>query len=168
MPAAIAAMMKASPVDARHVEADGLRAHRAVAAGAQGVAERREDDGAQRQHGRRAQDQREIVVGDLAGRPRRRPHAQDAVVAAGQLDPLERHRPGDLREGQRQHGEIDARQPHAEPAEHDARQAGEKRREQQSCRHRRGEPLGQPAPRRRRRGRNRRHGRTRRGRPAPS
>ena len=116
------------PVDARHVEADGLRPHRAVAARAQRVAERREDDRAQREHGRRAQDQREIVVDDLARRPLRRPHAQDAVVAAGQLHPLERHRPGDLREGQRQHRQIDARQPHAEPAEHDARQPGQKRR----------------------------------------
>ena len=35
--------------------------------------------------------------------------AEEAVIAAGELDPLERGGPGDLGHGERQHGEIDAR-----------------------------------------------------------
>src|ERR1700688_2452909 len=51
------------------------------------------------------------------GGPGARPYADDSIVAAGDLGPLKRDRPGDLRERQRQHGEIDAGEPHAEPAE---------------------------------------------------
>jgi hypothetical protein len=68
-----------------------------------------------------------------ARRPGRRPDAEDAIVAAGHLDPLEGDGPDDLRKGERQHREIDAAQPHAEPAEHQCAQAakewpGEQRR----------------------------------------
>ncbi len=51
------------------------------------------------------------------GGPGARPDADDAVVAAGDVGPLIGDRPGDLREGERQHGEIDAGEAHAEPAE---------------------------------------------------
>ena len=49
-------------------------------------------------------------------RPLRWPHAGQPVAAAGHVVPLEHDRPGDLRKRQRQHGEVYARQPHAEPA----------------------------------------------------
>ena len=50
-------------------------------------------------------------------RPGAGPHAHHAIVAARHLDPLEADRIGDLREGERQHREVDARQPHDEEAE---------------------------------------------------
>src|SRR5271154_1959142 len=57
------------------------------------------------------------------GGPGARPYANDSIVATGDVGPLKRDRPGDLREGERQHGEIDAGEPHAEPAEQ--KRAGE-------------------------------------------
>ncbi len=95
----------------------------------------------ERQHADDAERQREIVEHELRPRPCARPDAEDPVVAARQLDPLERGRPGDLREGERQHRQIDAREPHAEPAEEETRQTREQRRRHQSDRHRRGEPF---------------------------
>ncbi len=99
--------------------------------GAQRVAEGREDRAAQQQRQADAQRQREPVVGELRLRPAARPDAEDAVVAAGDLDPLECGAPGDLREGHGEHGGVHARQPRAEPAERHSGQAGQQGRGEQ-------------------------------------
>ena len=70
---------------------------------------------------RRRRCEREPEIRALVGEPCRRPDADEPVRAAGDRVPLEGDRPHDLRKGQRQHGEIDARQPHAEPAEDERR-----------------------------------------------
>ena len=49
--------------------------------------------------------------------------------------------PGDLGEGERQHRQIDAREPHAEPAEDHAGDAGEEGREGERRQHRHAQPL---------------------------
>src|SRR3981081_210206 len=53
-----------------------------------------------------------------ARRPLLGPDAEDAVVAAGHRDPLERDRPDDLRKRQRQHREIDAGELNRKESEH--------------------------------------------------
>ena len=52
-----------------------------------------------------------------ARRPFFRPDPENAVVAAGHFNPLERDRPDDLRKGQGQHGKIDAGQLNGKEAE---------------------------------------------------
>src|SRR3546814_13201133 len=47
---------------------------------------------------------------------------EQAVVAVGDLRPLEDDGPRDLREGQRQHREVDAGETHAEPTDHERQQ----------------------------------------------
>ena len=124
----------------------------------------REYDDPKRRDRKRGDAERQPVEMRRARRPFLRPDAQNAVVAAGHLDPLERDRPDDLREGQRQHREIDAGQLHGEEAEHrraeQARAAGRAAGKRSSA----GRPSWRAARRHRRRARNRRHGRTRRGR----
>ena len=56
-----------------------------------------------------ASGEREVVVGGPGREPRRRPDADQAVGPAGECVPLIDHGPGDLREGERQHREVDAR-----------------------------------------------------------
>src|SRR5277367_1627562 len=52
-----------------------------------------------------------------ARRPRARPNSDQSIVPAGHFGPLKGDGPDDLCESERQHREIDARQPNAEPAE---------------------------------------------------
>ena len=80
-------------------------------------------------------------------RPCGRPHAQDAVVAAGPSHGLERDRPHDLRERQRQHREIDAGQPHHQAAEQQRRDARRDGRRHQPDHHGCGEVARQQAGR---------------------
>ena len=150
------------------VDADGLGAQGRIAAGAQAHAERREDELPQGGDGGAGDRQREIVE-DLGRRgPGRGPDAEDAVVAAGDAVPLEDHRPGDLGEGQGQHGEVDAGQPHAEPAEDQRRHAGQRRPGDGRRLPSAGRAGWLPAPHHRRRGRSRRRDRTTPCRPRPS
>ena len=72
------------------------------------------------------------------GRPGARPDADDAVVAARHIGPLIGDRPGDLGEGKRQHGEIDAGEAHAEPAEDE--RAGESQKHSSGDRRLHAEP----------------------------
>src|SRR6266581_993966 len=58
---------------------------------------------------------RQVGIGDL-GHP---------LLAAGDFVPLEADRPDDLREGQREHREVDAREAHAEEAEDEREGAGQ-------------------------------------------
>ena len=157
------------PTARAHVDADRVGAQRRVAAGAQRVAERREQHAAHSaQTPADADDQRQVVVGRLRAEPARRPDADQAVAAAGERVPLEHHRPGDLRERERQHGEVHARQPHAEPAEHAARRARRRAAPASSAGfHRPAGRLAAAAPRHRRPGRSRPRGRTMPCRPAP-
>ena len=83
--------------------------------------------------------EREIVVDEAACGPARRPDADEPIVAARHLDPLERDGVEDLRRGERQHGEVDARQPHDEEAEQRRPERGGDRRERQRELHRRAE-----------------------------
>ncbi len=142
-----------------HVDADRLGAQRRVAAGAQRIAERRVRDPGDRRERGGDERQREPVVRLLAGEPRRRPHADDAVGAAGDVVPLERDRPDDLRERERQHREIDAGEPHAEPAD-DERAGDRDQRRQRERRLPSGRRASPRAPPRRRRGRSTRRART--------
>ena len=130
----------------------------------QRIAERREHDDAQGGDRERGDAERQPVETRRPRRPFRRPDAENAVVAAGHLDPLERDRPDDLREGQRQHREIDAGQSHAEPAEHRGAETAQQRAEQQRRRSSASPPSWRGRRRHRRRARNRRRGRTRRAR----
>ena len=155
------------PLEAAHVDADRLGAQRRIAAGAQGVAEGREQHAPQERDAGAAEDERQVVVDRLAGEPGRRPDAEQAVAAAGEGIPLEHDRPADLREGQRQHGEIDAGQAHAEPAIDHGEGAGGERRQDERRFHRQAEALQSQAGAHRRRGRNRRRGRTTPCRPGP-
>src|SRR5215471_11666437 len=68
----------------------------------------------QRQRPDPAVDRAEIGVGDL----------RHALLAARHLVPLEADGPDDLREGERQHREVDAGQAHAEEAEHQRGEPG--------------------------------------------
>src|SRR5205814_1001539 len=61
--------------------------------------------------------------------PVARPYTDDAVRAAGYAVPLKRDRPCDLRERKRQHRQIDARQPDAEPSEYERGNRGAQWRE---------------------------------------
>ena len=76
-------------------------------------------------------------------RPFFRPDAENAVVAAGHRDPLERDRPDDLRECQRQHREIHAGQLHREKSEHRRAETPEQRAEQQRDDHRQAGEFGE-------------------------
>ena len=69
--------------------------------------------------------------------------AQDAVVAAGDRDPLEGDRPDDLRKGQRQHRKVDAGQLNAEEAEYSRTQAAEQGAKQQRDDHRQPRHFGE-------------------------
>jgi len=70
------------------------------------------------------------------GQHRRQLDAREAVVAAGHFLPLEAHAPHQHGEGQRQHGEIDLRQPHAEVTHHRGHQPGQYHRRRQAGRQR--------------------------------
>ena len=76
------------------------------------------------------------------GRPSLRPDAEDAVVAAGHRNPLERDRPNDLRERQCQHREVDPGQLDRKESEHGRADAPEQRAKQQAGNHRKACELG--------------------------
>src|SRR5437870_2991009 len=96
----------------------GQQADEAVREGqhqrAQGEAERRPPDHGYQREAAPAGRQREIVVGERRGQPRRRPDAEQAVVAAGDVVPLMSDGVGDLAERERQHREVDAAEANAE------------------------------------------------------
>src|SRR6266850_585453 len=124
---------------APHVDPDELRALRVLADGREHASEGRAHDAAQepeaaadhdqgeevevlrrpvaerRHRGRHALEPRKIRIGDL----------RHALLPARDLVPLEADRPHDLGKGQREHGEVDAREPHAEEAEHESEQSGQ-------------------------------------------
>ena len=88
---------------------------------------------------RAAKEEHQIEIRRLRGEPLRRPDADQAVRAAGDGVPLERDRPGDLREGEREHREVHAGEAHAEPAEDErAREREQGRRDEREL-HRQGE-----------------------------
>ena len=133
---------EAEPVHALDVDADGFGAQR-------------------RSRGRRASHSRTAQTGCAAAAVRRQRHSTSVSRknsdsrsngALGQMPstpleppvkllPLENDRPDDLREGERQHGEIDAGKPHGEPAEQQRAERGRDRRERQRHAHRRREPF---------------------------
>ena len=76
------------------------------------------------------------VVSGRASRATMRARADQAVGAAGHRVPLEGDRPDDLRECERQHREVDAGEPHAEPAEQRGAGSGRERAEDQGQLHR--------------------------------
>src|SRR5438034_922989 len=84
----------------------------------------------------RGERERQQIIFRLAARPRRRPNSKQPVVAAGDVAPLERYRPDDLREGERQHGEIDPGQADAKPAEEATDDPGGERCGDETDRHR--------------------------------
>ena len=91
--------------------ADGIGTQHRIAARAQRIAEGREQHAAQHQDAGRHQDQREPVVHALVRQPFRRPDAGEPIAAAGERVPLVDDGPGDLRESQSEHREVDAREP---------------------------------------------------------
>ena len=78
----------------------------------------------------------EVVEGEAVARPLARPDPEDAVVAPGDLAPLEDDRPADLREGEGQHREVDPGQAHAEPAEDESEHPGHRGGEEERDLHR--------------------------------
>ena len=87
------------PLVGAHVDADGAAAQGRIPGRAQGQAEGGEQQVAKGDNPAAAKHQGQPVEdGDALG-PRRRPHAEDAVVAAGEGDPLHRDGPHDLGEG---------------------------------------------------------------------
>src|SRR5499427_5163157 len=92
-------------------------ARRAWSRGAQGEAERRGGDYAEQRHPGSREGERPVVV--VRGRlePGGRPHGEDAVVSARHLVPLMHDGVDDLGESESEHGEVDAREAHAEVAE---------------------------------------------------
>ncbi len=162
------ATANAIQLHAHDVDADRLGAQRRIATGAHRVAERREQHPPQ-QIQTRADERRGSGSSRPSSKPKRsrRPDADQAVAAAGDLVPLEHDRPDDLRERERQHREVDAGQAHREPAEqqragqrHDA---GRRPARPPSA----ATPRAAAAPRHRRRARSRRHGRRSACRPGP-
>ena len=71
---------------------------------------------AQHEDAAHGEQQREEEVGRGAAQPRGRPDVDEPVVAARRLAPLEDEAPEELREGERQHGEVDAGEAQADPA----------------------------------------------------
>ena len=159
-PQTVPAKSEGEPVHPFHVDADRLRPQRRVAAGAHGVAERREQNAPQQQN---AEDDKHKREQKECGKPverNARPDAEHAIRAARKLLPLEHDRPDDLREGERQHGEIDAGETDRRTSRTATRPAPprpEPRRERGPSARR---AISPPGRRHRRRGRNRRRGRT--------
>src|SRR6266542_4062679 len=121
---------------ASHVDADELRPLRIVADEGEDTAERRKNEPAQGRERERDEDERDQIesLADAEGVGQRQlfhpaelgiRHVRQALLAASHLVPLEAYCPNDLREGERQHGEIDFRETHAEEAEHGGKAGGD-------------------------------------------
>ena len=97
---------------------------------ANGQAERRTHDPPQRKQ--RDGDDGERQAGEILPRKAetRRHEAGDAGIATREIIPLEQHGIGDLRTGERQHGEIDFGEPDAERAEQEAAESRNERPEE--------------------------------------
>ncbi len=132
---------------AAHVEADRGGALRIFPDRLQHEAERRIDDPLHRRQRQQDDDEGRNVelIGDAQiaeQRNRRHPaeigigHVGKPLVAAGDVVPFEADRPDDLREGERQHREIDLGETHAEEAEHQRAERGAERRGRQRDRER--------------------------------
>ena len=112
-------------LDARDVVAAGGGAVAVLADRLQHGAERRVEDALERGHREADQHQREVVEDDRVGRAGSEPGQDDgghrdapqAVVAAGPVGQVEADEVEELREGQRQHREVDAAPAQAEEAE---------------------------------------------------
>src|SRR5262252_4574269 len=114
------------------VDADELRPLRVLPDRRQHAAERRGDDAMERPEARRHQHHRqevEVFGGSPAQERQARAEALEpaeirvgdlrhALLAPGELVPLEADRPHDLGEGQGEHREVDAGEAHAEEAEY--------------------------------------------------
>ena len=98
-------------------KADGGGAQGGVAGCAQGEAEGGEEDAPEQQGAADAQGQGQPVHRGRFYGPALRPKSQNAVIAAGDVDPLEADGPGDLGEGKGEHGEVDAGHADDEPAD---------------------------------------------------
>src|SRR5262249_8048613 len=77
----------------------------------QGKAEGRMADHPERGNAERHHDQGEVEVTRVMGEQGRHLDAGEAIVAAGDLFPLEGDAPHQHGKGERQHGEVDLRQP---------------------------------------------------------
>src|SRR5262249_20463395 len=101
--------------------------------GGQRLAERRVDDAPQQVDRRDADDEHElVVVGEgWLDDPVGHGYADQAVVAAGEVVPLERDQVDDVAEGQRQDGEVDVRTTTTEVADDQRREGTADRRRQQ-------------------------------------
>ena len=124
------------PLHALDIDADRVGAQRRVASGAHRVAKGREQDAPQQPGAGHGQHQGQAIVGALVRQPGRGPHARDAVAAARDAVPLVDDGPGNLREGQREHGQVHTRQAHREPAEQHGKGGGHQRAEGQGQLHR--------------------------------
>jgi hypothetical protein len=81
------------PLEGAQVDADRLGAQRRIAAGAQHVAERREQRAPQHGDAEAAQRESQIVVDRLIGEPGGGPDADQPIAARRELVPLEDDRP---------------------------------------------------------------------------
>ena len=98
----------------------------------------------QRQHDDHERQDVELIADaqTVEQRDRRHPgeigirHVGKSLIASGDVIPFEADRPDDLREGQRQHGEVDLGEAHAEEAEHQRAETGANRRRRQCDRER--------------------------------
>ena len=144
-PANVAGDRERQPLVGADVDADRIGAQRRVATGAQRHAERREHHSPQQQQRAEVQRQREVVVDGRGTGPGGGPDADQPVVAAGEVVPLEDDGVDDLGERQREHGQVDAGQAHAEPAEQQRASQRHHRRHRERHAHRHGEMLdGEP------------------------
>ena len=99
------------------MDAHELRALGVLPDREQGPAERRIDEAPEGPGGQPRAGEGEEIEGPRPGERFRHRDRDQAVVAAGQAVPLVRDRPDDLRKRQREHREVDAREPDAEQAE---------------------------------------------------
>ena len=99
------------------VDAHELRALGVLPDREQGPAERRIDEAPEGPGRQPRAGEGEEIEGPRPGERFRHRDRDQAVVAAGQAVPLVRDRPDDLRKRQREHREVDAREPDAEQAE---------------------------------------------------
>ena len=119
------------------MNANRFRAQGRIPACPHGIPKWREQKSPQQQNARDGEGECQEIKAGTAVKRRLRPDAANAVGTAGHAFPLKDHRPDDLREGERQHGEIYAGEPNREPAEQqcacERRDEGCAKREQHGC-----------------------------------